>query len=303
MTKKVMILMGGFSSEREVSLIGGKNISKSLKSKGYKVIEHDLTDTWKLLDDIKTQKPDVIFNALHGNWGEDGTISAMLDLLQIPYTHSGMLPSAIGMNKYICKLIAKNSGIRVASSQKTTAKEYLSSGTVIEFPYVVKPVSDGSSVGVYIVNNQDDALLVKYPDLNTEILIEKYIPGQELTVMCYKNHSHVVTEIKPKEDFYDYKHKYTTGGAEHLLPANIPHEISEICKAYAQTIHNKLGCKTVSRSDFRYNPTDGVIFLEINTHPGMTELSLVPEQARYIGISYEDLCQSLVEDASCRPLK
>lgn len=303
MTKKVMILMGGFSSEREVSLNGGKNVAKALKNKGYKVIEHDLTDTWQLIHDIEKEKPDVIFNALHGNWGEDGTISAMLDLLQIPYTHSGMLPSAIGMNKYICKLIAKNSGIRVASSQKTTAKEYLSSGTVIEFPYVVKPVSDGSSVGVFIVNNQDDALLVKYPDLNTEILIEKYISGQELTVMCYKNHAHVVTEIKPKEDFYDYEHKYTTGGAEHILPANIPHDVAEICKAYAQTIHNKLGCKTVSRSDFRYNPTDGVIFLEINTHPGMTELSLVPEQAKHIGISYEDLCQSLVEDASCRPLK
>lgn len=303
MTKKVMIIMGGFSSEREVSLTGGKNIAKALKSKGYTVIEHDLTDIWQLLEDIKKQKPDVIFNALHGNWGEDGSISAMLDLLQIPYTHSGMLASAIGMNKYICKLIAKNSGIRVAPSQKTTAKEFLSSGTIIEYPYVVKPVSDGSSVGVYIVNNQDEALLVKYPNLDTEILIEKYIPGQELTVMCFQNHSHVVTEIKPKEDFYDYEHKYSQGGAEHIIPANIPHDVSEICKAYAQTIHNKLGCKTVSRSDFRYNPQDGVIFLEINTHPGMTELSLVPEQAKYIGISYEDLCQTIVEDASCRPLK
>jgi D-alanine-D-alanine ligase len=303
MTKKVMVLMGGFSSEREVSLNGGKAIAKALKQKSYNVIEHDLTDVKALLKALEQEKPDVIFNALHGNWGEDGTISALFDLLQIPYTHSGMLASAIGMNKYVCKLIAKNSGIRVASSQKTTAKEFQASGTTIDYPYVVKPVSDGSSVGVFIVNNQQDALLVKYKNMNTEILIEKYIEGQELTVMCYKNFAHVVTEIKPTEDFYDYEHKYQQGGATHILPANLPNEISEICKAYAQTMHNKLGCKTVSRSDFRYNPTDGIIFLEINTHPGMTELSLVPEQAKYIGISYEDLCQQLVEDASCRPLK
>ena len=303
MTKKVMVLMGGFSSEREVSLTSGKSIVKALIKKGYDVIEHDLTDTKKLLKALDEENPDVIFNALHGNWGEDGTISALFDLLQIPYTHSGMLASAIGMNKYVCKLIAKNSGIRVATSQKTTIKEFNAYGTTIDYPYVIKPVSDGSSVGVFIVNNQEDALLVKYKDMNTEILIEKYIKGQELTVMCFKNQAYVVTEIKPKDDFYDYEHKYTSGYTKHILPAEIPHEISEICKAYAQTIHNKLGCKTISRSDFRYNPKDGVVFLEINTHPGMTELSLVPEQAKHIGISYEDLCQSLVEEASCRPLK
>ena len=298
-----MVLMGGFSSEREVSLTSGKSIVKALIKKGYDVIEHDLTDTKKLLKALDEENPDVIFNALHGNWGEDGTISALFDLLQIPYTHSGMLASAIGMNKYVCKLIAKNSGIRVATSQKTTIKEFNAYGTTIDYPYVIKPVSDGSSVGVFIVNNQEDALLVKYKDMNTEILIEKYIKGQELTVMCFKNQAYVVTEIKPKDDFYDYEHKYTSGYTKHILPAEIPHEISEICKAYAQTIHNKLGCKTISRSDFRYNPKDGVVFLEINTHPGMTDLSLVPEQAKYIGISYEDLCQTLVEEASCRPLK
>ena len=303
MTKKVMVLMGGFSSEREVSLISGKSVSNALRKKDYIVIEHDLTDTKKLLAALDAEKPDVVFNALHGNWGEDGTISALFDLLQIPYTHSGMLASAIGMNKYVSKLIAKNSGIRIASSQKTTIKEFTSYGTTIDYPYVVKPVSDGSSVGVFIVRNQEEALLVKYKDMNTDILIEKYIEGQELTVMCYKNQAYVVTEIKPNEDFYDYQHKYTSGFSEHILPAQIPHEISEICKAYAQTMHNKLGCKTISRSDFRYNPKDGVIFLEINTHPGMTDLSLVPEQAKHIGISYEDLCQTFVEEASCRPLK
>ena len=303
MTKKVMVLMGGFSSEREVSINSGKQISNALRKKSYEVVEYILTDSKDFMQTLINQTPDVVFNALHGNWGEDGTISAVLDLLQIPYTHSGMLPSAIGMNKYITKLIAQKSGIRVASSHKTTAKEFQASGTTIEYPYVVKPVSDGSSVGVFIVKNQQDALLVKYRDMNTEILIEKYIEGKELTVMCYQNFAHVVTEIKPCEDFYDYKHKYTKGCAAHILPAEIPNDIAEICKAFAQTMHNKLGCKTISRSDFRYNPTDGVIFLEINTHPGMTELSLVPEQAKYIGISYEDLCQTLVEEASCRTLK
>lgn len=303
MTKKIMVLMGGFSSEKDVSLTSGKGIAKALQKKGYDVIEHNLTDARLLIKELEKEKPDVVFNALHGNWGEDGTIPALLDLLQIPYTHSGMLPSAIGMNKQLTKLIAKNSGIRVASSQTMTAKDFSSNGTIIDYPYVVKPVSDGSSVGVFIVNTPEDALLVKYPNMDTDILIEKYIAGQELTVMCYKDQSHVITEIKPTDKFYDYEHKYTTGGATHIIPADLPHEIEEICKAYAQTMHNKLGCKTISRSDFRYNPKDGVIFLEINTHPGMTELSLVPEQAKYIGISYEDLCQSLVEEASCRPLK
>lgn len=303
MAKKIMVLMGGFSSEHDVSIESGASIAKALRRKGYEVIEHVLTDSRKLISELDKEKPDAVFNALHGNWGEDGTIPALLDLLQIPYTHSGTLPSAVGMNKYLTKLIAKNSGIRIAASQRMTAGEYLKNGTTIDFPYVVKPVSDGSSVGVFIIHTPEEALLVKYTDLNMEILVEKYIAGQELTVMCFKDRAHVVTELKAQGGFYDYEHKYTAGQTIHQLPADIPHEISEICKAYAETIHNKLGCKTVSRSDFRYNPEDGVVFLEINTHPGMTALSLVPEQAQYIGVSYEDLCATLVEEASCRPLK
>lgn len=303
MTKKIMVLMGGFSSEREVSLNSGKSVAKALRNKGYKVIEHDLTDSRKLIDELNKEKPDAVFNALHGNWGEDGTIPALLDLLQIPYTHSGVTASCVGMNKYLTKLIAKNSGIRTAPFQRMNVEEFLKNGTSFDFPYVVKPVADGSSVGVFIVRNTEEALKVKYRCLKTEILVEKYIPGKELTAMCYKGRAYVVTELKANEGFYDYKHKYTSGTTVHQLPAEIPHEISEICKAYAETIHNRLGCKTVSRSDFRYNPEDGVVFLEINTHPGMTDLSLVPEQAKHIGISYEDLCATLVEEAECRPLK
>ena len=303
MTKKVMVLMGGFSSEREVSLQSGKSIATALKNKGYEIITHDLSDTQKLIQDLNKYKPDVVFNALHGNWGEDGSIPALLDLLQIPYTHSGMVASCIGMNKYLSKLIAEKANVKTALGRKMTAKEFITIGATLARPFVVKPVSDGSSVGVFIVKNPEDIFKIRYNDPETELLIEKYIPGQELTVMCYQGKAHVVTELKPKEGFYDYEHKYTSGETSHIIPAELPQDITQTCLAYAETMHNKLGCKTVSRCDFRYNPEDGVVFLEINTHPGMTALSLVPEQAKYIGVSYEDLCQNLVEEASCRTMK
>lgn len=303
MTKKVMVLMGGFSSEREVSIESGKGVALALQKKGYEVISHDLTDTKKLLQDINKNKPDIIFNALHGNWGEDGTIPALLDLLQIPYTHSGMVASSIGMNKYLTKLIAEKSGVKTASFQKMTAKEFIAKAPALERPFVVKPVSDGSSVGVFIVKKPEDIFKIRYNDPNTELLIEQYIAGRELTVMCYKGVAKVVTELKAQDGFYDYEHKYTAGQTTHILPADLPQDITKTCLSYAEIIHNKLKCHTVSRSDFRYNPDDGVVFLEINTHPGMTALSLVPEQAKYLGISYEELCANLVEEASCRPLK
>ena len=303
MAKKVMVLMGGFSSEREVSLDSGKSIAEALKNRGYKVVTHDLTDTQKLLAAINKEKPDVIFNALHGNWGEDGTIPALLDLLQIPYTHSDMKASFIGMNKYLTKLIAERANIKTAFSRKMTAKEFISNGPALARPFVVKPVSDGSSVGVFIVENPEDIFKIRYNDPETELLVEKYIPGRELTVMCYKGKAHVVTELKAQNGFYDYEHKYTSGKTYHIIPADLPQEITQTCLSYAETMHAKLKCKTISRSDFRYNPEDGVIFLEINTHPGMTALSLVPEQAKYIGVSYEELCANLVEEAACRHLK
>ncbi|MBO5285028.1 MAG: D-alanine--D-alanine ligase [Alphaproteobacteria bacterium] len=302
MTKKVMVLMGGFSSEREVSLNSGKAVAAALKQKGYDVIEHDLTDSRKLIEVLNKEKPDVVFNALHGNWGEDGTIPALLDLLQIPYTHSGLTASCVGMNKYLTKLIAEKANIKTAFGRKMTAREFITIGATVARPFVVKPVSDGSSVGVFIVEKPEDIFKIRYDDPTTELIVEKYIPGQELTVMCYQGKAHVVTEMKAKEGFYDYQNKYTSGKTMHIIPANIPDDVAKLCLSYAETIHNKLGCKTVSRSDFRYNPEDGVVFLEINTHPGMTDLSLVPEQAKYIGVSYEDLCASLVEEAQCRPL-
>lgn len=303
MSKKVLVLMGGFSAEQEVSRNSGKDIAKALQIKGYSVIAHDLEDTWAFLEVLKKEKPDVVFNGLYGNWGEDGEVQGLLDLLQIPYTHSGLRASAIGMDKYITKLLAKSCGIRVAPSQKMLVRDFMKNGTVIPFPFVVKPVSDGSSVGVFIVNNQEDMLKVKYKDKDREILVEKFIPGRELTVMCLNDRAHVVTELRATDEFYDYKAKYTDGVTTHVLPADIPHEAAEVCKAYAEKMHQLLGCNTVSRSDMRYNPEDGVVFLEINTNPGMTALSLVPEQAKYVGISYADLCEQLVETAACRKIQ
>lgn len=302
MSKKVLLLSGGFSSEREVSLSAGKDIEKALLSKGYEVIVYDLKDTWDFVEVLKKEKPDAVFNGLYGNWGEDGAIQGMLDLLQIPYTHSGMHTSLVGMDKHLTKYVAKTCGIRVAQSQKMTARQFFANGTVIPMPYVVKPLSDGSSVGIFIVRNQEDILKVKYKDIDREVLIEKYIPGRELTVMCLEDKAYVVTELKAGNDFYDYNAKYTNGVTQHVLPAEVPYEVSEICKAYAEKLHQALGCNTVSRVDLRWNEEDGVVLLEINTNPGMTSLSLVPEQAKYAGISYADLCAKLVEGAKCRKM-
>lgn len=302
MSKKVLVLTGGFSSEREVSLSAGKDIEKALQSKGYNVILYDLQDAWDFVSVLKKEKPDVVFNGLYGNWGEDGAVQGMLDLLQIPYTHSGMHASLVGMDKHLTKYIAKTCGIRVAQSQKMTARQFFSNGTVVPMPYVVKPVSDGSSVGVFIVQNEEDILKVKYKDLETVVMVEKYIPGRELTVMCLEDKAYVVTELRADGEFYDYNAKYTMGVTKHILPAEIPYEVSEICKAYAEKLHQALGCNTVSRVDMRWNEDDGVVLLEINTNPGMTALSLVPEQAEYAGVSYADLCAKLVEGAKCRKM-
>lgn len=300
MTKKILMLYGGFSSEREVSISAHNDISEALRSKGYEVIEHDLTDVWGFLTAVKSHRPDVVYNALHGNWGEDGEIQALLDMLQIPYTHSSMKSSVLGMDKQLSRLLAAQNGVKIAQGQKLTFAEYKTNGTQIPLPYVVKPVAEGSSVGVFIVKNTDDAQKVSYPDDTCEILVEQYIAGREFTVMCLEDKAYVVTELQAQNEFYDYEAKYTAGYTQHVLPAQIPQEVANTCKKYAEIMHKALGCNTVSRCDFRYNPEDGVVFLEINTNPGMTKLSLVPEQAKYIGISYADLCAKLVENASYR---
>ena len=178
----------------------------------------------------------------------------------------------------------------------------MKNGTEIKYPYVVKPVADGSSVGVFIVKNKQDESKVKYDNPQTDILIEKYIAGRELTVMCLEGKAHIVTELKAQNEFYDYSAKYTSGITQHILPAPLNKDITDVCLRYAEIMHRAIGCNTLSRCDFRYNPEDGVVFLEINTNPGMTKLSLVPEQAKYVGISYADLCEKLVKNATCRKM-
>ena len=302
MSEKVLLVYGGFSAEREVSLSSKNDIASALKNKGYTVIEHNLTDVWTFLDILKNEKPDVVYNGLYGNWGEDGEIQGLLDMLQIPYTHSGLKASALGMDKYLTKLLASAAGVKVAQGEKTTAAAYLQNGTKVPYPYVVKPVCDGSSVGVYIVHNAEEAKNVTYTDSNLPLLIEQYIAGRELTAMCLNGKANVITELKTDCSFYDYQAKYTSGKTHHILPAELPEDVAETCKRYTETVYKALGCRSVARCDFRYNEKDGVVLLEINTNPGMTALSLVPEQAKYLEISFEDLCDILVKNAECRKM-
>lgn len=302
--KKVLLLAGGFSNEREVSLSSAPDIAKALEEKGYNVVFHDWVDTWKLLEVIKSEKPDIVFNGLYGNWGEDGEIQGLLDCLQIPYTHSGLVASAIGMNKHFTKLVAQKCGIKVAKDELTTYGKLRKEGCQIRLPLVVKPVADGSSAGVYIVENEKDWNKVKYDNDEIELLVEEYIAGQELTAMCLEGKGYVVTELRPENKFYDYEAKYTGGMTKHILPAEISDEVKNTCLQYACAIHKALGCNMLSRSDFRYNPQDGVVMLEINTNPGMTALSLVPEQVKYaLGWDFAQLCDKLIRNAKCRKLK
>ncbi|MBR1604890.1 MAG: D-alanine--D-alanine ligase [Alphaproteobacteria bacterium] len=300
MTKKVLVVMGGFSAEREVSLVTGKCAAEALEKWGYQVVTHDLQDGFRLVDVLKEEKPDVVFNALHGNFGEDGEIQGLLDILQIPYTHSGLKTSILGMDKNLTKAIAKANGVKIAKSETMTYAEFKKDNFTIKAPYVVKPVSDGSSVGVFIVAHDEDKKKVFYEDDSREIMVEKFVEGKELTVAVLDDKALGVTELRPKEGFYDYRAKYTDGMTQHVLPAEISEDIYETAKKYAEILHQALGCNTVSRCDFRYNEKDGVVLLEINTNPGLTPLSLVPEQAKYAGLSYEQLCAFLVENAIYR---
>ena len=294
--KKVLVLYGGLSHEREISLVTGMNVANALKKK-YEVILHDFVSVKNLVTAIEQEKPDVVFNALHGKFGEDGKIQGLLDLLQIPYTHSGVKASAIGMDKDLCKHIAKSNNIPVASSQKMRVKDFLTNGTNMDMPYAIKPNREGSSVGVFIIQNQQDLKNLVFEKDDEEILIEKFIPGREFTVGVLYGKAMDVTEICPQTGFYDYSNKYEKGRTTHILPALINPEIKEKMLKYTEMLYEAIGCNGAARADFRYNDQDGIILLEINTQPGMTELSLLPEQAAYIGYSYEQLCELILKGA------
>ncbi len=300
MAKHVAVLMGGWSSERDVSLVTGHECSKALKAAGFKVSEIDVgRDIAQVLSQAK---PDVCFNALHGRFGEDGRIQGLLDILGIPYTHSGVMASAIAMNKVRTKEVCSAIGIPLAE-HKIAARKDAFAGRAMEAPYVIKPIAEGSSIGVRIVREGDNLAPDEDWRYGEEVLVERYISGRELTVAVMGDRALTVTEIRPRTGFYDYTNKYTDGKADHILPAPVPKVIFDQAMDLALRAHQTLGCRGVSRSDFRYDDTKGepgrLIFLEINTQPGMTPLSLVPEQAAFLGISFTDLVSWMVEEARC----
>ena len=295
---KVAVLMGGHSLEREVSLISGQACSAALRGKDFEVLELDAGhDVVQRLSELR---PDVVFNALHGRWGEDGSIQGVLEWLRIPYTHSGVMASALAMDKNRSKHIFSDFGLPTAQGF-IIDKTNLINAHPLQRPYVVKPINEGSSIGVYFVNPAEDPPLNLSSDMPNVLMVEEYIPGRELTVTVMGKKALLVTDIITQK-WYDYDAKYKNGGSVHEVPAKIPDKIKEKCLEYALSAHELIGCRGISRADFRWDESlglDGLILLEINTQPGMTPTSLVPEQAEICGIKFGDLCQWLVEDASC----
>ncbi|AJE47915.1 D-alanine--D-alanine ligase [Celeribacter indicus] len=289
--------MGGPSAEREVSLSSGRECAAALRGEGFEVIEIDAGAD--LCAHLRDAAPDVVFNALHGRYGEDGCVQGLLEWLRIPYTHSGVLASALAMDKEKTKEVYRAAGLPVVES-RLARREEVEAGHVLAPPYVVKPYNEGSSVGVYIVREGSNA-----PRLSAEmpavVMVEAYAPGRELTCTVMGDRAFCVTDILT-DGWYDYDAKYKAGGSRHVCPAEIPDEIAAACRDYALRAHAALGCRGVSRTDFRWDEgrgLDGLILLETNTQPGMTPTSLSPEQARAEGITFGRFVAWMVEDASC----
>src|SRR5690349_24391048 len=301
--KRVAVLLGGRSAEREVSLSSGKGCAAALRDEGFDVVEIDPGEN--LADQLLDSKPDAVFNALHGRWGEDGSVQGLLELLRIRYTHSGILASALAMHKQRAKDVFRAAGLPVVNSILVDRRE-AAARHLMEPPYVVKPVNEGSSVGVFIIRKGDnrppEALGSDTWNLSNEMMVEEYVPGRELTVAVMGMKALGVTEITTDLEFYDYEAKYAAGGSVHVLPARIPDAVARDALKLAEHAHAALGCRGVSRTDLRYDDTKGknrLVLLETNTQPGMTPTSLVPEQAAYAGMTYQKLCRWIVEDASC----
>ncbi len=304
MAKSVAVLMGGWSSEREVSLVSGATVAEGLSTAGYKTNTIDVARDVAGLTRQLTPPPDVAFNALHGRYGEDGCVQGLLEILAIPYTHSGVLASALAMDKPMAKKLFTDAGIRCAE-HAVADRDAVLSGYVMEPPYVIKPLNEGSSVGVRIILDAEAVAAARQEDwaFGDEVMVERYIAGRELTVAVMGDRALGVTEIQPADGFYDYEAKYTDGRAQHLVPAPTPPAIYEETQRFAVQAHEALGCRGVSRADLRYDDTQSdpglVYLLEINTQPGMTPLSLVPELARYAEIDFAQLVSWMVENASC----
>ena len=299
MTKHVVVLMGGWSAEREVSLVSGAACVKALKDASYDVTPIDVQRDMGALMTRLYPKPDVIFNALHGRYGEDGCVQGLLDILGIPYTHSGLLASALAMHKPMAKKLFVAAGIPVARHEIKTQWDIIS-GNVMPIPYVIKPVNEGSSVGVHIIREGSNEPMFEesgWP-FGDKVMVEEYIAGRELTVAVMGERALGVTEIATSRGFYDYDAKYEEGGSSHVIPADISDRLTETLMAFAVKAHQALGCRGVSRADFRC-AGNNIYLLELNTQPGMTPTSLVPEQAEYAGMSFVDLVTWMIENAEC----
>jgi D-alanine-D-alanine ligase len=305
MTKfhRVAVLLGGRSAEREVSLVSGRGCAQALRDEGFDVVEIDAQDD--VAQQLAAAKPDAVFNALHGRWGEDGCVQGLLELMRIPYTHSGVLASALAMHKQLAKDVFRAAGLPVVKSIVADRRE-AGASHLMEPPYVVKPVNEGSSVGVFIIRKGDNRPPAELGSdswkLSDQMMVEEYVPGRELTVAVLGGRALAVTEIVSNTNFYDYEAKYAAGGSNHVVPAKIPTAVADEAMRLAERAHVVMGCRGITRTDFRYDDTDGksrLVTLEINTQPGMTPTSLAPEQAAHAGMSYGALCRWIVEDASC----
>jgi D-alanine-D-alanine ligase len=302
---RVAVLYGGISAEREVSLVSGRQVIAALRDEGFAVtpieVGPELRATLAALDPA----PDVVFNALHGRFGEDGAIQGVLDWLGIPYTHSGVRASALAMDKAAAKAVFAGAGLPVAAGRVIAIAE-LADADPLPRPYVVKPLNEGSSVGVAILRDGDNhrAMVADGWQFGPSAIVEEYVPGRELTVGVLGERALAVTEIAPRQGFYDYTAKYAEGGSRHIVPALLHPQTTARALRIAIAAHRALGCRGASRADFRYDDTQRspgrLVLLEVNTQPGLTPTSLLPEQAAHAGISFRRLCVWMVEQAACR---
>jgi len=303
MKKKVVVLMGGLSGERKISFLTGKACAESLRKKKYKVIELDAKGYFA--KKLKVLKPQIVFNALHGRYGEDGFVQSILESLRISYTHSGVISSSLAMDKELSRNIFKKSKINVPKSiilDKALDKKIFKKIKInkIRFPIVIKPINEGSSLGVYICENKNELQknYLSLTKLYNRILVEQYIPGREIQVAVMGKKALGAIELVPKRKFYDYKAKYSSSAkTKHIMPAPIPSNKYRQALSIAKKAHQLLGCKGISRSDFRFFKNKFYL-LEVNTQPGMTKLSLVPEIAKYCNINFDDLVDWMIKDAS-----
>ena len=297
-SQRVAVLMGGPSAEREVSLVSGRECAAALRAEGFEVVEIDAgTD---LVARLEACAPDVVFNALHGRWGEDGCVQGLLEWIRLPYSHSGVLASSLAMDKERTKQVYRAAGLPVADSGLFDKTDVMARH-VMAPPYVVKPFNEGSSVGVYLVADGANTPPTLSNEMPQTVMVEAFIPGRELTTTVMGDRALGVTEIVT-DGWYDYDAKYTEGGSHHICPADLPDDITAACLDYALRAHQALGCRGVSRTDFRWDDAkglSGLILLETNTQPGMTPTSLSPEHAQLAGLSFGQFCAWMVEDASC----